>query len=181
MGGMDKDLCHYHNVGRKLQPFISFDHFPKSSAAWSWCCWSCALSSKLVSVGSPTLFLALSVACLRLPRGQKGAQLDRSKPELAYCGIRWPRAKNRSRANAGPWQHPLISQNCFNAVLSGVSMALKCLKLKGLVSASTKKQSAFPKHHPEHLRHPCGSASCDTGPARDPSTCGEGGGGRQGS
>lgn len=96
-----------------------------------------------------------------------------------WAGLLWDQVTISSRAHSGPWQHPLISQNCFNAVLSGVSMALKCLKLKGLVSASSKKQPTFPKHHPGHLRHPCRSASCDTRPARDLSTCREGGGSRQ--
>lgn len=46
-------------------------------------------------------------------------------------------------------------------------MALRCLKVKCLVSTCRKRQAMLPKDHPGHLRHSYGTSICGTGHATD--------------
>lgn len=164
MGSTEKDLCCYHTIERQLQCFLCFDLFAKSELLWV------GVAGVLLSLPNlavlpeshspPCRDWGLFEAVWRAPG--RGAELERSNLNLLQGQV-----TISSKENTGPWWHP-FKWNGFNAVPSDVSMALRCLKVKCFISTNSKRQATFPKHRPGHLRHAHGTASCDTGPARDP-------------
>lgn len=176
IGDMKKDLCCYHTVERQLQLFVSFDHFAKLKLLW--------VNVAGVSVSLPNLAV--------LPESHLPPCRDQGLFEAAWraagswtgqvkiwTGLLRGQVTISSRANSGPWQHPLKS-NGFNVVPPHASMTVSCLKVKCLVSTSSKRQATLPKHHLGHLRH---TRDCQLWhrACKRPKTCGEAADGQAGS
>ena len=149
MGGMEKDLCCYHTVERQLQLFLPFDHFANTEKLWVGVAGASPSFPNLTVLPESHL---LSCRDWGLFEGAWRAVGSWTGQVKTWTGLLQHQVTISSRENAGLWQHPL-KLNGFNAVPSDVSMALRCLKAKCLVSTSSKRQATLPKHHPGHLRH----------------------------